>query len=181
MSLTRREALALLTTVCGGAIFGADRVLAGVANALSGFSFSTSQRALLDEIGETIIPTTPDSEGAKAAQVGGFMEEIVRDFYTEAERTVFLGGLADIQSLSRREFADREFETLSADERHALLLKLEKPNPTPDYYAMMKQLTVWGYFTSEIGTKQALAYVAVPGRYDSCITIDQATTKAWAD
>jgi hypothetical protein len=180
MPLTRREALTLMATVCGGAIFGADRILAGVANALAGFSFSASDRALLNEIGETIIPTTADSEGAKAADVGSFMEEIVRDFYTEAERGVFTSGLTEIQSASRTKFSNRNFDSLSPDERHALLLTFEYPHPSPDYYKMVKQLTIWGYFSSEIGAKQALTYVPVPGRYEACVTIDQATTKAWA-
>src|SRR5688572_4054474 len=113
MSLTRREALTLMATVCGGAIFGADRVLAGVANALTGFSFPASDRGLLNEIGETIIPTIAESAGAKAANVGTFMEEIVRDFYTDAERSVFTGGLAEIQSASRAKFSNRTFEALS--------------------------------------------------------------------
>ena len=181
MSLTRREALTLMATVCGGAIFGADRLLAGVANALTGFSFPASDPALLNEIGETIIPTTPDSAGAKAADVGTFMEEIVRDFYTEAERSVFTAGLTEVQSASRKKFSNRTFEALSPEERHTLLLTFEDPNPTPEFYKMMKQLTVWGYFSSEIGAKQALTYVPVPGRFEGCITIDQATTKAWAD
>ncbi|MCZ2459027.1 MAG: gluconate 2-dehydrogenase subunit 3 family protein, partial [Chitinophagales bacterium] len=39
----------------------------------------------------------------------------------------------------------------------------------PYYFTMMKQLTLWGYFTSEIGMTQALKYVPVPGRFDGCI------------
>jgi hypothetical protein len=31
---------------------------------------------------------------------------------------------------------------------------------------MIKQLTLWGYFTSKIGATQALQNVPVPGRYD---------------
>jgi hypothetical protein len=180
MTLTRREALTFLATVCGGTIFGANRLLAGAANALAGFSFSTSDRALLNEIADTIIPATLDSGGARDADVAGFMEEIVRDFYVESERAAFMAGLGQLQSLSRSTFASREFESLTAEERHALLLMFEQPNPTPEYYRMMKQLTVWGYFSSEIGSKQALEYLPVPGRYEACVTVDPATTKAWA-
>ena len=180
MILTRREALTLMATFCGGTLFGANRLLAGMTNAVSGDVLSSSDRALLNEIAETIIPATSDSGGAKAADVATFMQEIVRDFYTETERSTFTAGIADVQSLSREKFSGREFEALSPNERHALLLTLEQPNPTPDYYRMIKQLTIWGYFSSEIGAKQALAYLPVPGRYDACVTIDQATTKAWA-
>jgi hypothetical protein len=37
------------------------------------------------------------------------------------------------------------------------------------YFRMMKELTLLGYFTSEIGCTQALRYVETPGRYDPCI------------
>jgi hypothetical protein len=181
MPLTRREALTLMATVCGGAIFGADRLLAGVANAVAGFSLNSSDRALLNEIADTIIPATPDSGGAKAADVATFMEEIVRDFYSETERDTFAAGLSHLKSLSRENFSGRSFEGLSPNERYAFLLTFEKPNPTPDFYRMIKELTIWGYFSSEVGATQALAHLPVPGRFESCITIDQATTKAWAE
>jgi hypothetical protein len=47
------------------------------------------------------------------------------------------------------------------------------------YFALMKQLTLLGYFTSEIGATQALRYVAVPGRYEGCIPYKKGD-KAWA-
>ncbi|HTO03573.1 MAG TPA: gluconate 2-dehydrogenase subunit 3 family protein [Opitutus sp.] len=180
MTLTRREALTLMATLCGGTVFGANRLLAGVANAIANDSLSSSDRTLLNEIAEAIIPATPDSGGAKAADVATFMGEIVRDFYTDEERSTFVAGIPHLQSLSRANFSGREFASLTPDERHALLLTLEQPNPTPDYYKMLKQLTLWGYFSSEIGAKQALAYLPVPGRFEACVTIDPATTKAWA-
>ena len=36
------------------------------------------------------------------------------------------------------------------------------------YFRMMKELTLLGYFTSEIGCKQAMRYVEAPGRFDPC-------------
>lgn len=181
MILSRREALTLMATVCGGTIFGGNHLLAGVANALPGLSFSSSDRTLLNEIAETIIPATPDSGGAKDADVVSFMEEIVRDFYSPVERSAFTDGLAQLQSASREKFSGRDFVAITPDERHALLVTFEKPNPTPEYYRMMKQLTVWGYFSSEVGATQALSHNPVPGRYESCVTIDPAKTKAWSE
>jgi hypothetical protein len=46
-------------------------------------------------------------------------------------------------------------------------------------FGMMKQLTVWGYFTSEVGATKALRYVAVPTRYEGCIPYKKGD-KAWA-
>jgi len=42
-------------------------------------------------------------------------------------------------------------------------------NRPAHYFRMMKELTLLGYFTSEIGCKQAMHYVEAPGRFDPCI------------
>jgi hypothetical protein len=47
------------------------------------------------------------------------------------------------------------------------------------YYLQMKQLTLLGYFTSEIGCTQARRYVETPGRYDGCVPYAKGD-KAWA-
>jgi hypothetical protein len=44
---------------------------------------------------------------------------------------------------------------------------------------MVKQLTIWGYFTSEPGATKALRYVAVPGKYDGNFPYKKGD-KAWA-
>jgi archaellum component FlaD/FlaE len=44
--------------------------------------------------------------------------------------------------------------------------KEEMPN---HYFSLMKQLTLWGYFTSKEGMTKALRYNPVPGRYEGCI------------
>jgi hypothetical protein len=108
------------------------------------------------------------------------MEEIVRDFYRVEERATFEKGLGQLQSDSRSRFSDRNFRELTPAERHTLLLGYEKPAPSPGFYRMLKQLTLWGYFTSEVGATQALAYLPVPGRYQGCLTV-AADTKPWAE
>jgi glucoside 3-dehydrogenase (cytochrome c) hitch-hiker subunit len=49
----------------------------------------------------------------------------------------------------------------------------------PHYFRMMKELTLLGYFTSEIGCKQAQRYAETPGRYDPCVPYKPGD-KAWA-
>ena len=55
------------------------------------------------------------------------------------------------------------------DERDKGNLNYVKQHMSPHYFTMMKQLTLLGYFTSEVGAKQALRYVPVPGRFEGCI------------
>jgi hypothetical protein len=37
------------------------------------------------------------------------------------------------------------------------------------YYALIKQLTLFGYFTSKEGITQALRFTPVPGKWEACI------------
>jgi hypothetical protein len=48
------------------------------------------------------------------------------------------------------------------------------------YYTMMKQLTLWGFFTSETGMTETLRHVPVPGRYDGAVPYVKGE-KAWAE
>jgi hypothetical protein len=57
------------------------------------------------------------------------------------------------------------------------------PSPSPDapvhYFRLMKELALLGYFTSEIGYRQAMRYIETPGRYDPCAP-HQSGEKIWA-
>ena len=41
------------------------------------------------------------------------------------------------------------------------------------FFTKLKELTVLGYFTSEVGAKQALAYNPMPMRYDGDYDFDK--------
>jgi hypothetical protein len=56
---------------------------------------------------------------------------------------------------------------------------LEEDQPA-HWFRMLKELTLLGYFTSEIGYEQALRYAETPGRYDPCVPYAPGE-KAWAD
>jgi len=45
------------------------------------------------------------------------------------------------------------------------------PKSTPYFFALARDLTMLGYFTSEIGATQALEYIQIPGRYDGCVDL----------
>jgi hypothetical protein len=47
------------------------------------------------------------------------------------------------------------------------------------YYSMFKQLTLFGYFTSEIGQTKALNFLPVPGKFDGAYPYKKGD-KAWA-
>ena len=174
--LSRREAIARLGLVLGGTLIGGDVWLRG--ETLTGKTFVTdftaADLALLDEIGETIIPAT-DTPGAKAAKIGAFMVMMVNDCYDDAHHATFKAGLPAVNAASRAKFG-HDFIAATPAERTALLNELDaeqkmhqatKPKDAPaHYFRMMRQLTIVGYFTSEVGATQALNFNEVPGRFD---------------
>ncbi len=81
------------------------------------------------------------------------------------------------------------FLASTPEQRHDLLVDLDKEQKDymhnkkdgdpKHYFRMIKELTLWGYFTSEPGATKALRYVAIPGRYEGCIPYKKGE-KAWA-
>ena len=78
--MDRREALSRVALIFGGTIIGAEAFLSGCKTTPKKEGlFADADIALLDEVGDTILPTTAASPGAKAAQIGQFMKTIVTD------------------------------------------------------------------------------------------------------
>jgi hypothetical protein len=183
--MNRRKALSLTATLLGSTIIGSEVLLSGC-SIKEGPVFDPSQEQidLLDMIGETILPETEQSHGAKAAQIGKFMKSIVADCYDQEEQTSFTDGMDNIASLSLDSYGS-PFAEMSEKDRLELLSGLEEASRanaeegSTHYYVMMKQLTIWGYFSSEIGSREALRFNPVPGRFDGCIPY-VAGEKAWA-
>lgn len=198
--MNRRELLKLIAVVTGGAVVGGDLMLSGCKTGTkSGAGFTSSHIALLDEIGETILPAT-NTPGAKAARIGEFMKVMVTDCYRQSEQDAFMKGLDGLEDACKKS-QGKSFMECNPQQRHDFLLIMEKEakdfnarrdeadkkrkeehvkqneklpwkdqkeftGAPPHYYTMMKQLTLHGYFTSEIGMKQALRFLPVPGKYD---------------
>lgn len=190
--MNRREALRAVGLIMGGSVLGAELFLTGCSNRKDeqqvNSLFTDSDVALMDEIGETIIPET-DTPGAKAIGIGDFMAMMVLDVYTEQDQEAFQEGLKTIRNDFDKQFG-HSFVEGSPEERHQFLSglnsELEAPNnkaTQPDqpthYFRMLKELTLLGYFSSEIGSTQALRYIETPGRYDACIPYKEGD-RAWA-
>jgi len=182
--MDRREALVATAKLLGGSIIGAQLFLEGCTPKKELNSFAADDLDLLSEIGETIIPQTPDSPGAKAAGITQFMQTMVNDCYSADEQAIFFSGLQLIRERSEQKF-DKDFMSLTPEEKHALLVEIDKETKVesqdrkPHYFKMMKQLIVLGYFSSQPGATEALRYVPIPGRYDGCIPYHEGE-KAWA-
>jgi len=188
--LTRREAIRRVSALFGGAaLVGQSAWLSGCVTGagIAGEVLTASDVTLLDEIADTILPDTK-TPGAKAAGVGPFIAMMVADTYDPGEQRLFIDGLA---TLERESVAQNGggFMASSPVQRVALLERLDREafeymrrpgtDGQPHYFRMIKELTLLGYFTSEIGCTQAQRYVESPGRFDPEVTY-AAGEKAWA-
>jgi hypothetical protein len=190
--MNRREALSSVALLLGGTLIGSEMFLSGCTNenkkiGTAGLDFSPEDISFLDEVGDTIIPAT-DTPGAKDAKIGEFMHTIVRDCYNKTDQDIFIAGMAKLNNASKS-MNGKYFLESNPEERKNLLISLDKeqkdytarkkPTDPAHYFRMIKELTIWGYFTSEPGATKALRYVAVPGRYEGCIPYKKGD-KAWA-
>ena len=193
--MNRSEAIQRATILLGGSLFGADSLLANNINweAMDDADyskgigiFSKGQIKLMNELADTILPTT-NSPGAKAAKVGQFIAVMISDCYEAAEQKMFVDGLAALDLRCKQKF-DKTFMRCSKTQRHDYLVELDKEQrelsknkkngEPPDFFKAFKDLTLFGYFTSEIGCTQALRMVEIPGRYEGCAPY-QKGERAW--
>ncbi|GAO44232.1 gluconate 2-dehydrogenase subunit 3 family protein [Flavihumibacter petaseus] len=188
--MNRRKAVSTVAVILGGTMVGSQLFLTGCKQEPKRASltdFTPDDIALLDEVGETIIPTT-DTPGAKAAKIGAFMKVMVTDCYEEKNQKAFVEGLTALEAASDKQFG-KNFMNLDAAQKKELLTALDKEareyqknkkdEDPSHYFKMMKDLTLQGYFTSEVGATKALRYVPVPGKYEGCIPYKKGD-RAWA-
>jgi hypothetical protein len=186
--MSRREAVWRLAVLMGGAMVGSEVFLSGqsVPDKMMPAAFTDADKALLDKIGDTIVPAT-DIPGAAAVNIGPFMAMMVNECYSEQQHAVFAEGLVKINKASVARYgapfgdctpAQRtELANALDAEQRAYTAKKTKEAP-PHYFRMMKELSVLGYFSSEIGCTQAVRYIEVPGAYHGDIAYKKGD-RAW--
>lgn len=173
--MNRREALTRTAALMGTAIIGGQAFLSACRQRTTTIDrFDETVVELLNDIGETILPETSSSPGARAADIGQFMKVIVTDCYSPEEQAIFFKGINTIQQTAQEKYSDA-FSKLTAQQKIDLMLSFDqeaRQTTTGDnehFFTMLNQLTVWGFFSSEPGAAQALRYVPVPGRYEGCV------------
>jgi hypothetical protein len=166
--ISRRAHLTTISALAAHALFGDVRdAFARVAAAPDAWRpeiVPVGQGPLLAEVVETILPAT-DTPGAKAARVHVFVDLALARCAAPAGRAAVLSALSTLGAA---------FLAAAPDARRAQLAQID-----PAALGLLQELTILGYFTSEIGATKALAYDPVPGGYRGCIPL-AAGQKAWA-
>jgi hypothetical protein len=193
--MNRRELLKMIAAATGTAFVSAN-AMAYVTlpmKTINQTAFSKDDVAFFTEVGEVIIPRT-DTPGAKDVNVGYMMAVMVTDCYTPAQQAAFKEGIASIKALAKSTYG-KDFLLLNTDERTRLLASLndeadvfnrkaklandDAEKPMPHGFTLIKQLTLFTFFTSKEGANKVLRYVAIPGRYDGEMPYKKGD-RAWA-
>ncbi len=196
--IDRREVVRRVSMLLGGvALVGSGALLNGCAGdrapsttdaGASIGTFTVDDQAFLAEVADTMLPDTAKSPGAKAAGVGPFIALMVTDCYTPEDQAVFRAGMTSIndacttlhQTAFMKATPEQRLALLrSLDQEQYTFTKTKKPAQASHYFRMVRELTMLGYFTSEIGYTKAMRYIEAPGRFDPCLPYTKGET-SWA-
>lgn len=191
--MDRREAIQRTAMMLGYAVSAS--AIAGIMNGCKtapelAFKpvFLTDEIAnMISEMAEIIIPKT-DTPGAKDVGVPAFIDLMLKDCYKKEDQDRFVKGATDFDADAKAIYGD-SFLYCDADQQKELVLKYhseaiaamksETPPKDRPFILMVKELTMLGFFTSEVGATQVLQYQAVPGSYKGCVPLSE-VGRTWA-
>jgi hypothetical protein len=138
-----------------------------------------AQIALASAVADRILPRT-ETPGAADVGVPAFIDLLYGEYMTEAERQMLTNGLADVEAAAKSTHG-ASFSTLTADLQDVMLRGIARAEESGEegFFRLIRSATVLGYFTSEQVGRNVLNYDPVPGRYDSCIPIEQVGRRNW--
>jgi hypothetical protein len=188
--MDRREAMRLLATatalgLTNPKMFATLQAARAVAQTQAGLrTLSPHQNETVAAIAEMIIPRT-ETPGAIEAGVPAFIDLIATEWFSDAQRTHFLEGLADVDARSHHH-CNKDFVACSPDQQAKVLTELGAqmisaaalmkaqpgfdgdPQPSVNFYQTFRSLVLTGYYTSEAGATAELHYQIIPARFEAC-------------
>lgn len=197
--IDRRELLKRVAYLMGGAISAPAMLglLQGCSAKKPGIGwtpefFNAAQAAIVAEIAEIIIPRT-DTPGAKDLGVPAFIDTMLNATYSKTDQERYVRGLEQFTQKAEH-MHGKAFMELNAEQQQLLVREVHdaaiqagRDNELDDrrenrpFILMTKELTMLGFFTSEVGATQILQYTPVPGPFRGCLPLSQTGNgKTWA-
>ena len=142
--------------------------------------FPESLREETAALVETIIPET-DTPGARDADVAEFIEFMLQEWYPAEDRERFLQGMGKLDKHCEQQHT-QSFSRIGPDKQVQVVAALQDgavdlfEDGGQDFFQHVKQLTIFGYYTSEIGMTIERRYLPVPGDYDGAFSYDKIGT-----
>lgn len=172
--MDRREAIKRVGTLVGGTVSLpiVSGILAGCqAPANQSYTyqvFTPEQGELVATLAELIIPAT-DTPGARAAKVDQFIDLMLKDWFPAEDKDHFIAGLQRVDEMAQ-DANGSVFVNNTEAQQTALLTTMDEAayaetNSGKPFFRVMKELTLSGYYTSEIGASQELKYMHEAGEF----------------
>lgn len=123
--------------------------------------FNAQEMAMIATISDLIIPSDERSPGAREAEVPAFIDLMVSESPNEI-RLLWRDGLAAVERMSQQKFKTA-FNSATSKQQISLLRQISKNEFLPKtleerFFRAIKNLTIDGYYTSQIGIHQELQY-----------------------
>ncbi|HPF47017.1 MAG: gluconate 2-dehydrogenase subunit 3 family protein [Alphaproteobacteria bacterium] len=190
--LSRRDILERMAVVSGGAI--SLSIISACDNGISVPEntdnlnlkvLTKEQFDLVGDIADMIIPET-DTPGAKAVNVHFLIDELAANWMLADEKDRFLNDLTVLDERIKRLYGNN-FSNLDENGKKAVLDQLgsemliaeDHIDSNKHIYQQLRELTIFGYYTSEVGATEELAFDPLPGDYHGCIPFSD-VGKTWS-
>lgn len=202
--MQRRDLLKMIMATTGVAMVGGNAIAyeMGSQVPLSKTLFNKDDLMLFNEVADVIIPRT-DTPGAKDVNVGQMALVLANDCYTDAEREAFVKGFKSINTLTQKHY-NKPFLLLTSGQKSEFLTQLDdeakayntknslhylssapydrnrsEDAATPHFFTLIKQLTLFAFFTSNEAATKVFRFDPVPGKYVGDLPYKKGD-KAWA-
>lgn len=169
-----------------GLMSGLQQARADSGPALSLRTLNPHQNATVATIAELIIPST-DTPGAKEAKVNEFIDLLLTDWFADADSSLFLQGLGQVDKESQTKFGSdfvkcgglqqtellKQFDSAAMDfaQMHSAAERAKMMAAPGGFFYTFKRLTLLGYYTSEIGFKKELHKTIIPPGHAGCAPV----------
>lgn len=135
-----------------------------------------AQLAVVGSIADLILPRT-DTPSATDVKVPAFVNVMVSENYSDVERTAFVEGLDAVDAHVKAHggaFVDADGRSSAIESIEALTDRRSEPART---YWRLKELVIYGYFTSEPVMKNVLKVEVMPGKFDGAAPMPKRATQ----
>ena len=176
LPMNRREALRTTTLVMGGLLLTSNGLVLGCArepDRIPNRVLSADDQTLVEEIADTLLPTTPSSPGARAAGAGAAINLLLTDCYEPDAQVKVVNGLKELRKTCDARHG-AEFASLATAQREELLREIDATAQRAGdghWFGLVRELAVRSYFSSEIGLTKARRWTLVPGRWVGCVPL----------
>ena len=153
--------------------------IADAGDRLTPRALSSDQTQMIALIADTILPRS-DTPGATDVGVPAWIDLVIGEYFSGARRAAFL---ADLSAIDQRALSESgaHFTALNRSDLARVVATLDAATgskhltPAQRGYVQLKELVIYGYFTSKPVQQDLLKLVIVPGRFDADVRIAPAS------